>query len=256
MMRQADRNGNGRLESDEWNERWGDFREADRNHDGAVTADELAQRLSGFARWGPGGDRGGPDGSAGPERAGTGSGSPERAGTGSGSPERPKSYRLPTPTEILPQGLPDWFAQKDSNADGQVAMAEFESAGAWTRAAVAEFVRLDLNNDGIITPGECLKALNRADAGGQIASAEAPPQAPEMSPAGPPRGPGPENRQMGPFSREDQGRSASAARGRGPQSNARGGAPGFRGRGSQSSSRETSGRSSGGGVGDAWEGFQ
>jgi len=236
MMRQADRNGNGRLEPDEWNERWGDFREADRNHDGAVTADELAQRLSGFARRGPGGDRGGP---ANPSGSASSSGS-ERAGSGSGSPQQPKSYRVPTPTELLPAGLPDWFAQKDANADGQVAMAEFESPRSWTAAAVAEFTRLDLNNDGFITPTECLNVLNPAGAGGQLARAEVASQGPPAAGPSAAPAPGPEGRPTGPVTRGNQGRSV----------------PGPRDRGSQASRRGPSGPAPGGDMGDAWAGFE
>jgi Ca2+-binding EF-hand superfamily protein len=258
MIRQADRNGNGRLERNEWNDRWGDFDEADRDHRGAVDADELAQRLSGFARGGPGGDGGGGGGSS-----------------GSGTPPQPKSYRVPTPTELLPPGLPDWFAQKDANADGQVAMAEYESPRSWTAAAVAEFTRFDLNNDGFITPTECLSTLNQAGAGGQLASAGAPRQALEAAPAGPPPGPGSNGRPSGQASRADQGRAMFGARGRGQQSDRFSGMPGPRGRGSQPSRRAPSGTTpggdrgsqaprggtsgtppGGGGVDDPWAGFQ
>ncbi|NQT37484.1 MAG: hypothetical protein HQ581_08350 [Planctomycetes bacterium] len=67
-----------------------------------------------------------------------------------------KSYRFRSPTERLPDGLPNWFAQKDADSDGQVAMAEYASS--WTDAKALEFTRVDLNNDGLITPKECLRA--------------------------------------------------------------------------------------------------
>jgi len=67
-----------------------------------------------------------------------------------------KSYRVPSPKERLPEGLPDWFAQRDSDGDGQVMMAEY--ATTWPDEVVAEFIRFDLNDDGIITPKECLVA--------------------------------------------------------------------------------------------------
>jgi Ca2+-binding EF-hand superfamily protein len=52
--------------------------------------------------------------------------------------------------------LPDWFAKNDADGDGQVAWAEFcRSAGS---SAVADFRQFDLNDDGLITPQECLKA--------------------------------------------------------------------------------------------------
>jgi Ca2+-binding EF-hand superfamily protein len=52
--------------------------------------------------------------------------------------------------------LPDWFVQKDADGDGQVSMAEF--ATEWTDAKAAEFQKYDMNNDGFITPEECLRA--------------------------------------------------------------------------------------------------
>ncbi len=57
----------------------------------------------------------------------------------------------------LPQGLPEWFRERDANRDGQVAMAEFTDD--WTDEKEAEFDRFDLNDDGFVTPGECLKAM-------------------------------------------------------------------------------------------------
>ena len=75
------------------------------------------------------------------------------------SPKRsgPKSGRFLTPKERLPKGLPEWFLEKDADGDGQVCMAEFASD--WTPDVVAEFERYDLNHDGVITPAECLKAM-------------------------------------------------------------------------------------------------
>ena len=180
MMRQADRNRNGRLEKDEWNDRWGDFGAADRNRDGVVRADELALRLGQFSRGGFGGGRR-PDSNNSPGSSGSGS--------GSGGTDGPKSYRLRTPTERLPEGLPDWFARKDINADGQVAMAEYESPGNWTAASVAQFAWYDLNNDGMITPAECLERpeasseIAKADVSGQVARATGPPGGGRPKPA-------------------------------------------------------------------------
>lgn len=210
MIRRADRNRNGRLERNEWNNQWGDFDQVDRDHRGAVDADELAQSLSNFARRGRGGDRSGPPG---PGGSADGSGS-EGGGSGSGDSERPTSYRMSTPTEGLPEGLPDWFARKDRNLDGQVAMAEFEPPGFWTDAAAAEFASYDLNGDGMMTAQECLTALGgsegaRAPTGSQVAQAAraAPPAA-----QGPPRG-GPAS--LAPGARGPGGVGQASAR-RGP----------------------------------------
>jgi Ca2+-binding EF-hand superfamily protein len=68
-----------------------------------------------------------------------------------------KPYRFLTPTERLPAGLPEWFMRRDANGDGQVTLAEFSES--LTDEAVAEFAKYDLNNDGVITPRECLSAM-------------------------------------------------------------------------------------------------
>ncbi len=65
------------------------------------------------------------------------------------------SGRFRTARERLPDGLPDWFRQKDLNGDGQITMAEFSRE--WTPEIAAEFERFDLNHNGIITAAECLK---------------------------------------------------------------------------------------------------
>ncbi len=76
-----------------------------------------------------------------------------------------KSYRRAPLIERLPGGLPDWFARDDGDADGQVAMMEFSTA--WTDTVMQEFNQFDLNQDGLITPRECLKAVeNGAIRGG------------------------------------------------------------------------------------------
>ena len=71
-------------------------------------------------------------------------------------------------TERLPKGLPDWFARSDTNADGQVAMAEF--ATSWSDSVLKEFGQFDLNNDGIITPSEALSAVNSGAIRGSTSS--------------------------------------------------------------------------------------
>jgi len=70
-----------------------------------------------------------------------------------------RSYRFLTPKERLPAGLPDFFASRDRDGDGQVMMFEFASR--WTEATVREFAGYDLNNDGVITVSECLRRQKR-----------------------------------------------------------------------------------------------
>ncbi len=125
------------------------MRDSDRNGDGIVTLDELTLKLADFGSR----RRSGPTGST----ASSSGSSP--AGTSTTSTAPRASYRFLSAIERLPPGLPDWFPRKDTNEDGQVSMAEFSSL--WTEKEVREFSQLDLDNDGLITPEECLKASRR-----------------------------------------------------------------------------------------------
>ncbi|MDZ4821210.1 MAG: hypothetical protein SGJ20_19795, partial [Planctomycetota bacterium] len=66
--------------------------------------------------------------------------------------------RFMTPTERLPEGLPSWFALKDLDADGQISMGEYSKT--WSEAKLREYTEIDSNNDGVITPAECLAGSN------------------------------------------------------------------------------------------------
>jgi Ca2+-binding EF-hand superfamily protein len=70
-----------------------------------------------------------------------------------------RPYRILSPMERLPEGLPDWFARNDGNGDGQISMSEFVRE--WTAEKAGEFARYDLNGDGIITPQEYLQSQKR-----------------------------------------------------------------------------------------------
>jgi Ca2+-binding EF-hand superfamily protein len=59
--------------------------------------------------------------------------------------------------DTLPEGLPSWFKDLDKDKDGQISLAEWFQAG----KNVNEFRKYDLNNDGLITPGEVLRVLKR-----------------------------------------------------------------------------------------------
>lgn len=149
LLRQYDKNGNGQLEREEWSQMSSSVRDADRNGDGIVTLDELTLKLADF------GSRRGNGSSSSTASTTSGSSGGGSSTSAASTPPRP-SYRFLTAIERLPPGLPDWFARKDANEDGQVSMAEFSTQ--WTEKEVREFSQLDLNNDGLITPEECLKA--------------------------------------------------------------------------------------------------
>lgn len=168
LLSRYDRNHNRVLEREEWPAMPGNPGEKDVNKDGKLTLDELSAQQP---RWGRGGMM--PPGQFGAMAAQFGGMPNPFGGFMGGNSDRdrrdqsdekknadgkkadgPASYRFRTPQERLPQGLPAWFAQRDADADGQVTMAEF--AEDWSDETLAEFLSYDANNDGVITPQECL----------------------------------------------------------------------------------------------------
>ena len=165
MIKRYDQDGSGVLEKHEWGQLRGDPNEIDLDHNGKITEDEMAKRLENYSRSRGDGDR---SDSSRDDR------SDKSRSSGSDGADRPTSYRFTTAMEMLPEGLPPWFAEQDASGDGQVSMAEYSSY--WDNRKANEFVRLDLNGDGLITPRECL------DAG----SSPEPPAAPMGPPVGGP----------------------------------------------------------------------
>ena len=147
-MRQYDKNKNGTLDKDEVGQMSGGLRRADRNGDGVITRDELTGQMVEFSRGRGGESRGGPSG-------------PGRGGPAAPVATGRQSNRLRTAQDrVLPQGLPDFFS-RDADRDGQISMAEYGAGQQWSDELAATFVKYDRNNDGIITPAECLKGLNQ-----------------------------------------------------------------------------------------------
>ncbi len=144
-MAQFDTNHDGKIDREEMKAMSSRSQKADKNGDGVITLDELIEydsNANGVKRAAPA------DSQTAPASGGTSSFSSEG-----------KSYRFKTPTELLPSGLPNWFAQKDRDADGQVSMSEYTSE--WSDAKATEFASYDLDGDGVITPQEALKAAKK-----------------------------------------------------------------------------------------------
>ncbi len=133
LVKKYDKNGNGVLDKDEWGEMSRSHWSADLDRDSRITSDELTRWLVAQNR----------------ERSGDSGGSTDVVAA---------SHRVLTTAERLPGGLPSWFEEKDANGDGQVAMCEYESN--WNDSKVSAFLRYDWNNDGMITPRECLYTEN------------------------------------------------------------------------------------------------
>jgi hypothetical protein len=147
MIRRYDGNRNGRLEKDEWSGMRGEPQKADKNGDGVITQEEMLERLLSYSR----------------ERSGGGGRDESRSGSSSSSSSSTRStlgessaapHRFLTAVERLPEGLPDWFRDRDRDADGQVMMHEYSSS--WSSEKAEEFARYDRNRDGVIIPNEAL----------------------------------------------------------------------------------------------------
>lgn len=151
ILKRYDKNGNGVLEKDEWSGMRGDPNEIDRNKDGVITLDEMAERMLAFRRERGGGGPPGPPGTSGSPPTSTAS-TAGAAGAATGAGKR--VWKFLSPQDRLPAGLPDWFRAKDVDGDGQVSMKEYSAD--WSGSAIAGFQKYDTNNDGLITPEECL----------------------------------------------------------------------------------------------------
>jgi hypothetical protein len=136
---------------------------------------------------------------------------------------RPVVYRAGN----LPANLPDWFAQYDTDRDGQVALYEWKAAG----GPVQEFERMDLNHDGFVTAEELLRFY--------AAQAKAMSEGGQLLAFGPD---GSGRPQMGGRNGRQGGNNGQRGGGRGGRS---GGGPGGGGRGGRGGGGPGSGRDRG-----------
>jgi Ca2+-binding EF-hand superfamily protein len=154
FIRQYDRNRDGKLDKDEASQMRSEHRAADVNSDGIITQDELQAKLQSYAGGSSSSSSSGgsSDGNRDGERR-YGYGSRGSSGDNKTAVAPKKSFRITSPAERLPKGLPDWFLRGDADGDGQVSMAEYTTT--WTEQLAAEFLKYDTDGNGIITPEEC-----------------------------------------------------------------------------------------------------
>jgi len=152
-----DRNRDGKIDSGEMGRsRYGsDLPMFDRNRDGYITVTEMEYRYAQRRANNTGGSSTASSGKDSGKKSDKDKES-ESAGWRADRDTDRKSYRVLAPVEGAPEGLPDWFPRDDADGDGQVAMAEYSVT--WSDSVMDDFNQFDLNQDGIITPQECLKA--------------------------------------------------------------------------------------------------
>jgi len=183
-MRRYDRDRDGTLSAEELRGgRWSDDpMQYDRNRDGKLSASELAvryanQRVNEEARRSGGNsrDNNDPRSRMASMRGGDNGGWTRGGDRGEAKEEESrfgdaKSYSMNSMEEKINgiKGLPDFFARSDADGDGQVLMSEFSSS--WNAETLAEFLKWDLNSDGIITTRECLASVAANASSGSSAS--------------------------------------------------------------------------------------
>ena len=175
-IRRYDRNKDGKLSAEELRAgRWSDDpMQYDRNKDGMLTATELASRYAnrrvaeeerrqqwssrGGSSWGRGNSTGGSPWS----RSGGNDGWSKSGDKDKKKKEErfgdAKSYRFSEAGGSSRAELPAFLARMDKNGDNQVVMAEFSQK--WNASTLKEFLKWDLNNDGVIIASESNAALN------------------------------------------------------------------------------------------------
>ncbi len=178
-MRRYDRDRDGALSKEELGQgRWSDDpMQYDRNRDGKLTVNELAiryanRRVAEEQRRAASGDREGgrsrsPWASRGGDDGWRRSAAEDKKDLRKERFGDAKSYRL-TSSGSQASGLPSFFAAKDADGDGQVMMHEFSTA--WNAEVLAEYLKWDLNSDGVITAKECIAAVNAGQRGGTVAA--------------------------------------------------------------------------------------
>jgi Ca2+-binding EF-hand superfamily protein len=149
-MQYFDKNKDGVLTADELTSQFaGNPMDFDRNRDGRLTERELAVRYAVRREGNEAAEQATEDDKAKPvDRS--------QRTTESDLYNGRKSYRIDGPRRA-PEGLPGYFTDRDTNGDGQIAMAEFASE--WSEAVVEEFFAADSNRDGLITAEEALRAV-------------------------------------------------------------------------------------------------
>ncbi len=165
ILRRHDKNGDGQLDKDEWQQMSGEPSAIDRNQDGIITLPELQTHVLAYGRARAPVPVAQPDdaafrgsesvedssvsveGEPGPE-AGDVSTGPDGEATAETRQRNTKYFVRPS------RGLgkmPSWFLARDADGDGQLTLREF-SAGSPGRSR--EFDKLDRNGDGVLTPRE------------------------------------------------------------------------------------------------------
>ena len=165
LVKQYDKNGDMMLSADERKDLKGRAADADLNKDGTITIDELVAHLSPSSS-SSSSTTPSPSSSSSTSSGKSGESDSKKldaelakrvlTGTAGGKEgDKRHSYRFSTAADRSASALPNELKSKDANGDGQVSMSEYGRS--WSERSVAEFRKLDTNDDGVITAKEAGK---------------------------------------------------------------------------------------------------
>lgn len=155
LVRRYDADGDLVLQRNEWAKMAGTPRLADTDEDGMITAEELVARIRSYSRGRslrlmptpvPSPVALGDEARAVGEDAVAAEGADAADGA-----ERPVR-RFFVAEGRRPDGIPEWFVNRDADGDGQLTMAEFSKL--LSVAEARQFLEIDANADGLITAEE------------------------------------------------------------------------------------------------------
>ena len=166
LIARYDTDGNGILNSAEWDSMQGQPAVIDLDQNGRITSAELILHIMEYARTRRLGKSSHRVSETPAPNHNPANGSKQLSTTAAPSSDAdvdstdklPRKYPdapFHVPAKERLNSLPNWFSQRDKNGDGQLSLAEFSPNR--SRESVKAFQKLDTNRDGLVTPQESVK---------------------------------------------------------------------------------------------------
>ncbi len=176
LLQRYDADSDGRMQESEWKSMRGDPASADRDGDRIITLDELSRRIAEYGQrrkirlipinledlspspilLQPTTSSAAGENNAQPnstQNQPAGNATPGAAASPASKEDIRPGQRFYVDPRHRVQGLPSWFAARDTNGDQQISMAEFAPKA--TESDLKEFAAYDADGDGVVTAKEC-----------------------------------------------------------------------------------------------------